>query len=391
MYETNVELAVSSQAVNQVKAHYAAKAGVEISLLRLHIFRKAAAMTDGMIPSSMLDMIWQTPFMWPPVVPDGASSVDKDEIKAAVKTSSMQGQYLSTIEAESGKIDLNDLGSPLKGVVENTRRQLIQLFAAKQESDEEFARRHRGTDFNELVTNIKDWVDEDNVSDDGSPENMKYASLGAGDQFPPNQAFKTMQELHMVAGMTDEFFDLLASRVTIFGSKGINVNYAPKDVLKSLDPVQFTDERVSQLMEARSSQTRGPFKNDEDFLGYLQSIGIRDDWYRDDKGQPLVLLLYGPEYNFRIRSTGRSGKVQRDITAIVYDFDRVKARMRDLAEEQRRQQLRQAGIDPDQQGQQGQGQQGQGQQGQQGQPQEKKKTKIVVPNERPNIVYWNET
>jgi general secretion pathway protein K len=324
--------------------------------------------------------------MWPPVVPNEISSVDKDEIQASVKASNMQGQYLSTIEAESGKVDLNDLGSPLKGVVENTRRQLMQLFAARQESDEEFARRHRGTDFNEIITNIKDWVDEDKVSDDGSPESMRYGSMGSGDKFPPNQAFKTMQELHMVAGMTDEFYELLAPRVTIFGSKGINVNYAPKDVLKSLDPLQFTDERVDQLVEARSNPMRGPFKNDEDFLGYLRSIGIRDDWYKDDKGQPLVLLLYGPEYNFRIRSTGRSGKVQRDITAVVYDFDRVKDRMRELAEEQRRQQMRQAGLDPDQ------GQKPPPPPGPDGQPApDKKKTKIVVPNERPKIVYWNET
>ena len=30
MYETNIELIVSSQQVNQLKAHYAAKAGVQI-------------------------------------------------------------------------------------------------------------------------------------------------------------------------------------------------------------------------------------------------------------------------------------------------------------------------------------------------------------------------
>ena len=121
MYETNVELAVSSQSVNTVKAHYAATAAVEISLLRIFIYRKAASMVGDSPIRSMLDPIWQMPSAWPPAVPAATNSVDKDEIKQAVKASAMQGTYLATIEAESAKLDINDLGSPLKGIVDNTR------------------------------------------------------------------------------------------------------------------------------------------------------------------------------------------------------------------------------------------------------------------------------
>jgi general secretion pathway protein K len=42
-YDTSVEYLVASQQVNRLKAYYAAKAGVEMSLLRILIYKKAMA------------------------------------------------------------------------------------------------------------------------------------------------------------------------------------------------------------------------------------------------------------------------------------------------------------------------------------------------------------
>jgi general secretion pathway protein K len=330
MYETNVELAVSSQSVNQVKAHYSAISAVEISLLRIFIYRKASAMIPANSPmKSMLDPIWQVPFTWPPIVPDGTSRVNKDEISESVKASSMQGTYLATIEAESAKLDINDLGSPLKGIVDSTRIRLKELFKSKIENDEAFDKKYRNYDFDTLIGNIKDYVDEDKNGEDGGQESSKYSGMGESTSgistYPPNQPFKTIDELHMVAGMTDEFFDVLRPNISIYGSKGINVNYCGKDMFRSLDPVQFNDERVGKIMERRSDPNLGgPYKDAKDFLGFVQGLGINDSWYFDDKKKEKIVLLFDSEYNFRIRATGTSGKVQKDITAIVYDFDRVK-------------------------------------------------------------------
>lgn len=387
MYETNVELAVSSQSVNQVKAHYSAIAAVEISLLRIFIFRKASAMVPENSPlKSMLDPIWQVPFTWPPIVPEGTSRVNKDEIKESVKLSSMQGSYLATIEPESAKLDINDLASPLKGMVSNTRTRIKDLFMAKLKSDEEFDKKYRNYDFETLIGNIKDYVDEDKNGEDGGQESSKYVGMGENtsgvSSYPPNQAFKTIDELHMVAGMTDEFFDILKPNITIYGSKGINVNYCGKEIFRSLDPVQFTDEKLGKIMERRSDPNLGgPFKDEKDFLGFVQGLGIREDWYYDDQKKPKVLLLTGSEYNFRIRATGTSGKVQKDITAIVYDFDRVKTRLSEVISL-----YGSGGTAPGGGG--GGGPNGSSSGGTGGTAATAKKDK--VPNERPNIVYWNE-
>ncbi len=326
MYETGVELVVSSQAVNQLKAHYAAKAGVQLSLLRIHAFKKAAAMAGDKIPASTLDPIWQMPFAWPPVVSEDVSAVEKGEIQASVKSSIMQGSYFVTIEAEGGKLDINDLASPSKVIADSTRQQLLQMYQSKMESDDSFADRNRGVDFNKVVDNITDWIDEDKSQKGGAgDESSLYPDRGSNEFIPPNAPFKTIEELHMVAGMTDELYDLLSPRLTVFGTKGVNVNYASKEVLMGLTP-QITEERANRIIEDRAKQDRGPFKDEKDFKGYLQTIGITGDPFSEGD-QTKVPLLFGAEFNFRIRSTGRAGRVQREITAITYDFDRVKAQL----------------------------------------------------------------
>ena len=387
MYETNVELAVSAQSMNQVKAHYAAKAGVEISLLRIHIFRTAAASLGDQLKNapggaSMLDMIWNVPFMWPPIVPQEAGIADTESIKSAVKNSTMQGTYFATIESESSKIDLNDLAleKESKVLFKATHDQLKQIFLSKMESDEEFARRYSGYDFNALINNIADWVDEDKAGRNGGDEASLYSDMGnTPGMYPPNQPFKTLEELHMVAEMNDEFYKLLAPRVTVYGAKSININYASKEVIKSLSK-EITDEIADEVLKRRSDPQQGPFDSEKAFIEFLQSKGVRED-FRDEQNKPTVLLTTKPETNFRIKSTGRSGKVQRDITAIVFDVEAVIAAMRNAIQVSS---PTPTPADPN---------------GGNGAPppnpppgDDKKNKKASKPStERPNIVYWTET
>lgn len=390
LYETNVELIVSSQAVNQVKAHYAAKAGVEISLMKIHLYRKAIAMAGDQVPSEILDKIWTTPFAWPPVIPEDVSAVEKSEIAAAVKSSTMQSTYFATVDGEGGKIDINDIASPSKVIAESTRTQLLQIFQSRMETDENYAEKNRGVDFGKILDNIADWIDEDKTTQGGQgDEGSLYSDRGTNELIPPNSPFKTLEELHMVEGVTDEVYDMLAPRLTVFGTKGVNVNYAKKEVLMSLSP-QITEERVSKIIEARARADRGPFKDVDDFVQYLNSIGVTGNPFKNEQDGVSVPLLFGSEMNFRIRSTGRAGRVQREITAIVYDFDRVKDRLQDFMTAQNKQNTPPDGTGTDPANPQGGGA-NPGANPNQPKANEKKKSSLKSPTERPNIVYWNET
>lgn len=380
MYESNVEMVVSASSINQVKAHYAAKAGVELSLLRVHMFRKVSAVTasmQGALPPGLIDQLWQMPSAWPPPLPDDATAGTKDEIKTAVKKSYMKTQYFATIESEGSRIDVNDLGSPSPVIAAATRAQILQIFTARMETDEAFAKRWTGFSFEQLVNNIADWVDDDREGRNGGSENSLYATREGAEFLPPNTGFKTLDELHQVAMMNDDLYKMLAPRLTVFGTKGINVNHANKEVLRSLSEV-ITEERVNRILEARNDPNRGPFKDYNDFVQFLQSLGVNQDPFKDQQGNVTVPLIFESEINFRIISRGSSGKVQREITAIVYDFDRVRARLQELLPVPTPGGAAPGGATP---------------------PQGPSPTPSptpgaqpgAVPNARPNIVYWNET
>jgi general secretion pathway protein K len=329
MFETSVEYVVSSQSVNQVRAYWAARAGAEMSLLRIHIYRQALAIGAEKLPNPrILDEIWRQPFLWPPPVPEGLSLVESDAIKKAVNASdltTLKISYLSTIEAEGAKVDINDLGSPSKIMSEAANRQILQLFQNKMENDENFATRFRGFNFQEVVNNIADWIDADDESRNGGSEKSLYTQRPRSDFLPTNQPLRTLAELHLVAGMTDTLYDVLSPAVTLYGGKGINVNQADKNVFKAMGAA-FTDEKISRIIADRSDPNRGPFKDEEDFLQYLSSIGIGGNPFDLGDGAK-VPLVFEPETMFRIRSTGKAGPAQSDIVAIVYDAEKVRSRL----------------------------------------------------------------
>lgn len=329
MYETSVEYVVSTQSVNQVRAYWAARAGVEISLLRIHIFRQAQALGGSALPDpTILNEIWRQPFMWPPPVPKTLSLADADQIKKAVKASdltALKTSYFTTIEAEGAKIDINDLGSPSKIMADAARNQLKQLFAQKIESDDAFAQRFRGFNFDEVLNNIADWIDSDETARNGGSERDPYPNQGSTKFLPPNQPLRTLQELHQVAGVTDELYDLMIPAITLYGGKGINVNQASKEVWHAFG-IQFKDELVDRIIKDRSDPKRGPFKDEKDLVEYLNSIGIGGNPF-ESKDEAKTPLVFEPETNFRIRSTGKAGQSQSDIIAIVYDVDKIRERL----------------------------------------------------------------
>lgn len=332
MYETNVEYVVSTQAVHRVRAYWSARAAVEISLLRISIFRQAKSLAGQNLPDpSLLDQIWQQPFAWPPPLPDGVGEVERSEIQKAVKASDLTAiktSYLATIESEGARIDVNDLGSPSTILAKAAKDQMLGIFRSKIENDEAFASRYRGQNFEELIDNIKDYIDPDETSSaGGGPE--ATALLPDGNSLPvKNEPLESLSELHFVSGMSDEIYDLLEPRLTLYGSKGININQASADVLKALGP-DLTEERVAKILEHRQDPKRGPFKDEKAFVEFLNSLGITGNPFREGEAAK-VSLIFEPETNFRIRATGISGKSQREITAIVWDEQAVRSRLENM-------------------------------------------------------------
>lgn len=340
-YDTSVDYIVAAQQVNRVRAYYAAKSGIEISLLRIMLYKQVMAQFGSSLGSnaSMLDPIWSFPFMWPPTAAMAGAKmdeVDKDMMKEAVDDSLMKNvTYTTTIGPESGKIDINALGSNVTALREAIKQQVMNIFDAEVKNNEAFGHKYAGYNFLELVNNISDYIDDDTQSQNGGDESNYYRDIDEKDiQMPPNRPLRTLDELHQVAGMNDDFYKLLAPRVTVFGAMGINVNYCSKDLIMGLDPNMSADaasEMADKVIARRTDiKLGGPFKDDNDFFGFIQGYGANVKAIQDSK----IPLLYGMEFNFRVVSTGFAANVKREITVVTYDFANMAPRLANLLTQQ---------------------------------------------------------
>jgi general secretion pathway protein K len=393
-YDTAVEYVVASQQVKRVKAYYAAKAGLELSLLRIQLYKQAmVSLGDTLGPQkSMLDLIWQFPMSWPPTVPDKMSvtTVDKDMMKTSVDESLMDAQYATTISPESGKLNINNLASEVKTLRDSTRAEILKIFDTKVRTDDTFRNKYSATNWEELVNNITDWISSDTASANGGDKASRYSKMDLKDTnrdfIPPGKPFKTLDELHMVAGLTDDFYKLLEPRITVYGIDGINVNYAGKEMLMSLDP-SFTEEAFNAVEKRRNDPKEGgPFPGGDDcqktFLAFLSPYGVNVQAITDSK----IVLLCDPEYNFHVTSTGLYQKAKREITVITYDLDNLPSRLAAALNAQDGQGT-QAGpsasppvTQPPAPGQPAAAA-----------PAAAQKAKMKAPKGRPTVVYWEET
>ena len=149
-----------------------------------------------------------------------------------------------------------------------------------------------------------------------------YKQLSGSDEYPPNRSFRTIYELRLVKGMTDEFFDILEPNITIYGLKGINPNTASKEVLKAIDPA-MTDEIVDEIKKRTGVGSESqPFKDANDFWSFLQSRGVRLSVPQED-----VPIITSGLYSFRISSIGSFSSVKREIEVIVMDINQASNRL----------------------------------------------------------------
>lgn len=323
-YDSSVEYTVNSQSLNRIKSYYAAKAGLEISLLRIKVYQQARDQFGAQLGSnaSMLDEIWKFPFAWPLQPIGDINAVDRDRITQVNSESLMDASYIVTIEDEGSKLDLNDLVSTSKVLRDTARQQLLDILKQKAEKDRDFERRYSDITFEGIVDRITDFMSTSTSSASGrGGKNADFSELNrlAGkEMFPPNRAFRTLAELRLVPGMTDELFELLSPVVTIYGMKGINPNLAKKEVLMSLDS-GITEEVVSEIIKRRDDPgLGGPFQSAEDFWNFVTQSGGRIN------GDPSkVPLIFESITNFRIISTGEFAGASREITAVVMDIDRI--------------------------------------------------------------------
>jgi general secretion pathway protein K len=212
------------------------------------------------------------------------------------------GSFKLAIQDEGGKIAINSLatGTAYNPLIRDLLLRLLNgpYFRLEQRKAED------------LIDAIKDWIDADDEVTGGGAEGVYYAGL-ARPYAAKNAPIDCIEELLMVKGVTRELFygtgesPGLVQCLTVFGDGKININTAPKPVLRAL-AVEMTDGEVDWL-----DQYRQDVRNDLADPGWYQKIPRASGL-----NIPAGLIKVKSDI-FQITAVGLQGRMTERITGIV--------------------------------------------------------------------------
>lgn len=393
-YDASVEYTVNSQNLNRVKAYYAAKSAVDLGLLRVKIYQQVSGSPVAQQLSQYIDEIWKFKLMWPLPLGEDTNMIDRDNFAEAKKESLFDASWDLEISDEGSKLDLSDLVSLSDTLSKQTREQLLSILRKKIEDDYPFAERNNLENPETLVNNLTDWQSDQSTSADGSSgKTSKFTSLGDG--YPPNRGFRTLEEIRLVPGMTNEIFEFLKDKITIYGMKAVNPNTSDLKLLQSLDS-GLTDEIMKEVDTFRNDEQQSGFTGNNDqacadsFWNFVTSKGARLG--QNYKNIPMTCQSLS---TFRIKALGTFGQgknaIQREIEVITMDLSASAARVKNLVQQRQQQQNQQGSGN----GTPGRGASGAGQRTGTGnnnnQNNQNNQNKPSPPGKGPpRIVYWRE-
>jgi len=255
------------------------------------------------------------------------------------------GSYSVKVSDENTRINV----AGLAGLSAQQLPAFLQLRALLQETkydfifDEEDANRDRVRREDVLIA-LKDWVDEDergSVLDPLNPRAPFAAGFGdengAYDRYTPrykakNDRFDSLDELYMVRGVNDRFMAAFGERLTVWLDKNARININTSDPLVMVtnivaaaanpnDPRLSDPRLLATIMQELQLRRMVSFfgLSVQDFIGTLTANGIA---VRPELMQATNTNQFFTDTSdtFRIVATGRSGRIEKKITAVVrYD------------------------------------------------------------------------
>jgi type II secretory pathway component PulK len=311
-YIASMNQTVAFDGLDQLKAHYLAKSGLKLSLLRLKAYQQvkgaigalggggSGAGGAGAIPKQVLDKIWSFPFFYPiPSDLPGMSIAQKDALSKFEKSSNLQGKFSAIIDSESAKFNLNSIfarfsapsptpsaspGAPPppppppgqrpdqpnptpsaqafspEQARDSLREYFAQIMNNKIENDQEFADEYRDWKLEDFLDNLFAWTDRTYERKTTVPNDV-MTFKGA--------PFNSVNELRMIPGMDDKLFDLFSPALTASATPGININTMQAPTLRALVP-GIKPEEVDEFFKFRDDDTvDNTFKSPDDFFAYL--------------------------------------------------------------------------------------------------------------------------
>ena len=314
---SRIEYAKARNSFVSLSARYNARSAAEISLLRLLIYSEGVKLlkTNPQIEKLVtpyLNLIWSYPFVWPIPISEESSESNKEEIEESVEQSLIKGSYSTAIRAEDGKIDINDLSSPIEHVRNFTYDSLANLINLLIEDNSKLREKYRGSGLTNLINNLSDWTDEDNASQNGGSEDNIDSN-----KKPLNRSFFYLGEIKEVPEMTEDLYKLLKPHITVYGVKGVNINLATEEVLISLGLPEIVAEEVIKRSDLASPEY-SPFSSTDDFCKYLEQRSVGFCKRLEESYRSKEIIKFNTALHFLVETQGKFRNISGRVELMTY-------------------------------------------------------------------------
>lgn len=328
LFDSKAEHIAAQHKLNELRARYSARAGVELNMLRVLMYRQAQALVSNTPAANLarpyLDFLWQLPFVWPLPHSELQSDAEKQEIKKILNSSLLKlSGYNSIITPEDGKIDLNDLSSPIIYLQRFAFDTLLEILRSAVNEDKELKENYQDGDLIEIVNNLADWTDFDNNSRNGGNEQIIDE-----EKLPLNRAFISIEEIKKTPKVTEDIYNILKPHVTVYGSKGLNINYASAQTLSAMG---FSEQSVEIILSRTQlgGASYSPFSDKKTFCQYMEEQALDICGALEAKYNTSDMLQFNTALHFRIESSGQSKESSYQAETLVFDAYRLSSYYRE--------------------------------------------------------------
>jgi general secretion pathway protein K len=341
-YENRVSLQAAVNARDELRASYLARSGVTLGRLVVHFQRQVdLAMGGGRPPGAAGAGAAALPIprvqLWN-VVP--VSSALLGAVFGGVPAET-DGAFEAKLEDEDRKVNAQMDGlTELQAAQVQSFLQLVGdprwdfLFDREDENGVKATRQ-------DVAIHLADWVDTDQTGSALNPERL-VLEKGFGDENAfydrgpdryraKNARFDSLEELFLVAGVSDAFMAAFGDRLTVYMPRDSKMNVNTLDPLELVrnalimadppgQPILLDPTLQQRLATAMGEITQGGLLaiSYQDYARLLVGFGIQvHAFYLQDKSTDKRGAFDSTSEVFRIRARGSAGAVTKSIDAVV--------------------------------------------------------------------------
>lgn len=277
-FESKIARIKATNILDRSQAKLLAESGLQLAITRLRLYKEAYNKVQSnpsaksMVPTQLLNQLWEVPFMYPIPVGANANRAFKDTVDKFTKESLLDGEMKVSIQNISNRMNLNLLRIDMtkynpdqtqdnqdhQSMLNMSDQAIMQdvsidqslffllkrLVEDKREKDEAFDEKYSRVNYQEMVTNLKYYMSDYGSMNQDPLVRDAESDFQTAHLTPKFGPMTSASELYAVPGWNDELIELIQNEFSVYPTNQIDFNKLTANMLKILIPnIQENDVR----------------------------------------------------------------------------------------------------------------------------------------------------